>query len=162
VLSDIFKPIIRLWEEIINKHKTRLGYKMEVIFHIPDYSKPIKFQGVGFLQENSSSLAPVQYQIPKCQHCHRVGHMDDQCFDLHPCEHCENHNHHLDKCSKRKKLAILNNHYEWITSWQWSSITKKIYRSYRRIDSRVFTHLVVEIFSSSHLVPDNEDNISDG
>jgi hypothetical protein len=30
-----------------------------------------------------------------------------------------------------------------------------------RIHSRVLTHLAVEIFSSSHLVPDKGDNISD-
>jgi hypothetical protein len=155
VQLSLSKPIIRPWEEIRdNKHITCIGYEKEVTFHIPDYTKPIQFQSVGLLQESSYSPAPVQEQIPKCQHCHRVGHMEDQCFDLHPCEHCGKHNHPSDRCSKCKKSARVKNHYGWITSWQWSSTIKKIYQSYRRIHSRVLTHLAVEIFASSHLVPD--------
>jgi hypothetical protein len=72
------KPIIRPWEEIINKkQKTGFGYKMEVIYHILDYTKPIQFQSVGFLQESPYSLGPVQEQIPKCQHCQQVANMKD-------------------------------------------------------------------------------------
>ena len=48
------KPIIRPWEELVhNKHKTGFGYDKELSFHIPDYSKPIKFQSVGFLHDSS-------------------------------------------------------------------------------------------------------------
>lgn len=69
-------------------------------------SKSIKFQSVGFLQNGSSSL--VQYTVPlpqtqqiyRCQHCDWVGHVKDQCFDLHPCEHCGKRTHHLDTCSR--------------------------------------------------------------
>jgi hypothetical protein len=143
VQLSLCKPIIRPWEEIKdNKHRTSIGYEKEVTFHIPDYTKPIQFQSVGFLQESLYSPAPVQDKIPKCQHCHQVGHMEDQCFDLHPCEHCGKHNYLSDKCSKRKKPARVKDHYGWITSWQWSSTAKKIYRSYRRIHS--------------HLVPNRE------
>ena len=68
--------MIRAWEVIINnKCIISLGYEKEVSFHILDYSKPIQFQSTRFLQENSSSPAPVQDQIPKCQHCHQVDHM---------------------------------------------------------------------------------------
>jgi len=45
VQNTLSKPIIRPWEEIIyNKNRTGLGYDKEVTFHIPDYSRPIKFQ----------------------------------------------------------------------------------------------------------------------
>jgi hypothetical protein len=48
VQNTLSKPIIRPWEEIIyNKNRTGLGYDKEVTFHIPDYSKPIKFHSVG-------------------------------------------------------------------------------------------------------------------
>jgi hypothetical protein len=67
------KPIIRPWEEIMNnKHITGLGYKMEVTYHILDYTKPIHFQSAGFLQESSYSPTLVQENIPKCQHCHEL------------------------------------------------------------------------------------------
>jgi hypothetical protein len=57
VQNTLSKPIIRPWEEIIyNKNRTGLGYDKEVTFHIPDYSRPIKFQSVGFLQEDSLHL----------------------------------------------------------------------------------------------------------
>jgi hypothetical protein len=55
------KPIIRPWEEIKNnKHIIGIGYEKEVTFHIPDYTKPIKFQSVGLLREGSYSPAPIQ------------------------------------------------------------------------------------------------------
>lgn len=88
------RPIIKLWEEVINKkHWTNLGYEKEVTFHILDYPKPIRFQGVGFLQYHWSSHAPLPHphQIHRLQHCDRVGHMKEQCFELHPCEHCGKH-----------------------------------------------------------------------
>ena len=56
VKNTLSKPIIRHWEEIIyNKNRIGLGYDKEVTFHIPDYSRPIKFQSVGFMQEVSTS-----------------------------------------------------------------------------------------------------------
>jgi hypothetical protein len=55
------KQIIRPWEEIRNNnHRTCIGYEKDVTFHIPYYTKPIKFQSVGLLQEGSHSPAPVQ------------------------------------------------------------------------------------------------------
>jgi hypothetical protein len=41
-------------------HKTGIGYEKEVTFHILDYTKPIKFQSVGFIQKGSYSPGPVQ------------------------------------------------------------------------------------------------------
>jgi hypothetical protein len=65
------------WEEIIhNKHRTNIGYEKDVIFHNLDYTKPIKFQSVGLLQDSSHSLSPVQDKILICQHCQRVGHIE--------------------------------------------------------------------------------------
>jgi hypothetical protein len=140
VQNTLSKPIIRPWEEIIyNKNRTGLGYDKEVTFHIPDYSRPIKFQSAGFLQEASTSPVQVQNQNDKCQHCNRVGHKENQCFDLHPCQHCGKHNHSSDRCSTLKKPARLKIHYEWIDPWKWSSTTKRLYKSYRRIQSRVKT-----------------------
>jgi hypothetical protein len=86
--------------------------------------------------------------------------MEDHCFNLHPCNHCGKYNNILDRCSKRKKYTRVKNHYGWMNSWKWSSIVKKIYQSCQRIHSRVLTHIVVDIFSSSHLVPDSRNNIS--
>jgi hypothetical protein len=40
-------------------HKTSVEYENEVIFHIPDYSKPIQFESVEFLQEDLTSHIPV-------------------------------------------------------------------------------------------------------
>jgi hypothetical protein len=58
---SLSKSIIRSWEEIRdNKNKTGIGYENEVTFHILDYTKPIQFQIVGFLQESSYSPTPVQ------------------------------------------------------------------------------------------------------
>ena len=103
------KPIIIPWEEINNnKHRLGLGYDKEVTFHIPNYSRPIQFQIYGFLQENSSSLVLVQHQ---CQHCHQIGHMEDQCFSFHPCQHCEKHIHSSDRCSTLKKSARVKIHH---------------------------------------------------
>jgi hypothetical protein len=70
VQNTISKPIIRPWEEIkYNKNRIGLGYDKEVTFHIPNYSKPIKFQSDGFLQEVSTSPIEIQHQNAKFQHC---------------------------------------------------------------------------------------------
>jgi hypothetical protein len=59
VTDIVSNPITRPWEEIIyNNNRIGLGYDKEVTFHIPDYSRPIKFQSDGFLQEATTS--PVQ------------------------------------------------------------------------------------------------------
>jgi hypothetical protein len=143
VQHDLSKPIIRPWEELhFNRNRHGLGYENQNSFHIPNYSKPILFVSVGFLQENSTSPVQVQHQNDKCKHCNRVGHMENQCFDLHPCQHCGKHNHSSDRCSTLKKPARLKIHYEWIDPWKWSSTTKRLYKSYRRIQSRVKTNLV--------------------
>jgi hypothetical protein len=63
VQNTLSKPIIIPWEEIIyNKNRTGFRYDKEVTFHIPDYSRPIKFQSDGFLQDDSLSPIPVQHQ----------------------------------------------------------------------------------------------------
>jgi len=101
------KPIIRPWEEVVpNMLRTRLGYDKKVSFFIPNYSKPMQFQSVGFLNEISSSDL---HEILKCQHCDKVGHMKDHCFNLHPCMHFGKHTHCSTKCfllkkSKKKKM----------------------------------------------------------
>ena len=120
----LLKPIIRPWEELVHKkHRTGLGYDKDVSFHIPDYTKPIIFQSAGFLYDSSPALVPdlapqQQQQIVKCQHCDRVGHMKDHCFDLHPCKHCGRHTHSSDRCFKHKPPARTKIHLGWITSWQ--------------------------------------------
>lgn len=113
----LLKPIIRPWEKIVhNKHKTDLGYDKKVSFHIPNYSKPIQFQSVGFLKESSSSSTLVKSS--KCQHCDRVGHMKNQCFDFHPCKHCGKHTHSSDICFILKKPTKEKIQYGWIASWK--------------------------------------------
>ena len=136
IQTNISRPIIRSWEEIRNnKHKTGLGYENDLTFHIPDYSKPLQFVSAGFLHENLTSPVPVKLQSVKCQYFQRVGHMEDQCFDLHPCHHCGKCNHASQKCSKRNKPRILKIHYGWINPWKWTSTTKKLHQSYRRVQS---------------------------
>ena len=130
--NTLSKPIIRPWEEIINnKHRTGLRYENDLNFHIPDYSKPIQFVSVGFLHENLTSPVSVKLQSVKCQYFQTVGHMEDQCFYLHPCQHCVTCNHASEKCSKRNKPTRLKIHYGWINPWQWTSTTKKLYQSYQ-------------------------------
>jgi len=171
--SALPKPIIRPWEELVhNKHRTGLGYEKDVSFHIPDYSKPIQFQSIGFLEDISSSLvlhdsspsvvpdsAPLpkqqkQQQIMKCQHCDRVGHLKDHCFNLHPCKHCHKTNHSSNRCFRNKPPARTNIHLGWIASWQWASTTKKIFQSHVRTYSRVLNSIAVEFSPSSYLVYD--------
>jgi hypothetical protein len=136
--NHLSKKFVRPWEELhFNRNHHGLGYENQNSFHIPNYSKPILFVSAGFLQEKS--ILNVANQNDKCQHCNRVGHMEDQCFDLHPCQNCGKSNHASDKCSKRNKPARLKIHYEWIDPWQWSLTAKQLYKSYRRIQSRVKT-----------------------
>jgi hypothetical protein len=78
VQHDLSKPIIRPWEELhFNRNRHGLGYENQNSFHIPNYSKPILFVSVGFLQENSISLVQVQHHNDKCEHCNRVGHKEN-------------------------------------------------------------------------------------
>ena len=79
--------------------------------------------------------------------------MKNHCFDLHPCEHCGKRNHHTNRCSGKKTTAREKVNFRWIASWDWTKIAKKIYRSYRRICSRVMTSLVV-MKGTSHPVSD--------
>jgi hypothetical protein len=152
VQNTLSKPIIIPWEEIIyNKNRIGLGYDKEVTFHIPDYSRPIKLQSARFLQEASTSPVQVQHQNDKCQHCNRVGHKENQCFDLHHFQHCGKHNHSSDRCSTLKKPTRLKIDYEWIDPWKWSSTTKQLYKSYRRIQSRLKTNLVSYIIFVPHI-----------
>ena len=116
------KPIIRPWEELVhNKHRTGLGYDKDVSFHIPDYTKPIIFQSAGFFYDSSPAAIPdpvlLPQQIVKCQHCDRVGHMKDHCFDLHPCKHCGRHTYSSDRCFRYKPPARTKIHLGWIASW---------------------------------------------
>jgi hypothetical protein len=116
--NTLFNPIIRPWEEInYNKNRERLGYDKEVTFNILNYSRPMQFQSVGFLQEVLNSPVPVQHQNEKCQHCNRVGHMENHCFDIHPCHHCGKHSHSSNICSTLNKPARLKIHCEWIDPW---------------------------------------------
>ena len=55
----------------------------------------------GFLHENLTSPVLVKLQSVKCQYCERVGHMEDQCFDLHPCQHVIMHQ---GECKKMMDL----------------------------------------------------------
>ena len=73
--------------------------------------------------------------------------MEDQCFDPHPFQHCGKRNHASEKCSKRNKPTRLKIHYGWINPWQWTSTTKKLHQSYRRVQSQVKTHLVAHSLS---------------
>jgi hypothetical protein len=41
-------------------------------------------------------------EILECQHCHLVGHMKIECFDLHPCLHCGK-TKHFKKMSKEEE-----------------------------------------------------------
>ena len=72
-------------------------------FNILEYSKPIQFVSVGFINEESNQKVHEEAnqqadenhmeEIPECQNCHRVGHFEKNCFDLHPCQHCGKNNH---------------------------------------------------------------------
>ena len=89
---------------------------MEVTSFVPDYSKSMQFQSVEFLNEGSSSNLPTYSssdfpKIVKCQHCDKVGHMIDKCFDLHPCMHRGKHTHCSAKCFLLKKFARKKFHY---------------------------------------------------
>lgn len=103
-----------------------MGYNKDVPFHVPDFSKAIHFHSVGFLGD--VILQPQQ--IIRCQHCERVGHEKNHCYDLHRCEHCGKKHHHLNKCFKHKTTARNKINFKWVASWDWSKTAKKIYRSY--------------------------------
>lgn len=171
--SALPKPIIRPWEQLVhNKHRTGLGYDKDLSFHIPDYAKPIQFQSAGFIHDSLAAphdssaptvpdSAPVpqqQQQIVKCQHCDRVGHLKDHCFDLHPCKHCHKTSHSSHRCFKNKRPARTKIHLGWIASWQWASTAKKIFQTHVRTCSRVLNSLAVEFSPSSHLVSDRGGN----
>jgi len=56
VQHDLSKMIIIPWEELhYNRNQHGLGYENQNIFHILNYSKPILFASVVFLQEYSTS-----------------------------------------------------------------------------------------------------------
>lgn len=116
----------------------------------------MQFKSVGFLQDNSFSPAPrpQPQQIVKYQHCDKVGHVKDHCFYFHPCKHCGQHTHHSNKFFRNKPPARTKIHLGWIAFWQWALTTKKIFRSYHKIWSRVLKSLAVKFSSSSHLVSD--------
>ncbi len=63
-------------------------------------------------------------EILECHHCNKFGHMEDQCFDLHPFLHCGKTNNHLDRCQNKKKLLKQTIHYGWINPWQWNLTAK--------------------------------------
>ena len=169
------KPIIRPWEQLFhNNHRTGLGYDKDLSFHIPNYAKPIQFQSVGFIHDSSPALhdssasaipdfTPLsqqqqQQQIVKCQHCDRVGHLKDHCFDLHPCKHCHKTSHSSHRCFRNKRPARTKIHLGWIASWQWASTSKKIFQTHIKTCSRVLNSLAVEFSPSSHLVSDRGGN----
>ena len=144
------KPTIKPWEEIQNnKNRRGLGYVTDdTNLHIPDYSKPIKFVSAGFLEQLTSvgskkvadkqTFTQLKVNVqPKCSHCQRTGHMEDQCFDLHPCCHCGKPNHSLEKCRNQQKSARLKIHYEWIDPWEWSSTVKRLSQFYNRLQSHI-------------------------
>lgn len=64
VLLALRKPIIKRPEEVIKKKK-RIGlqYENKVSFYILDYFKSIQFLCVGYLQDNSCSLAPLPQEL---------------------------------------------------------------------------------------------------
>lgn len=120
--------IVRPWEELqFKRNQNGLGYENANNFHIPDYSKLVLFVSVGFLAGNLSGLEAIEdinqaddakhlEEILERRHCHRVGHMEDQCFDLHSCLHCGKTNHHSNKCRKKKKDKKKTIHLAWINS----------------------------------------------
>jgi hypothetical protein len=68
--NDLSKMFVRPWEELsFNKKRHVFGYDKSNNFHILDSSKPVQFVSAGFLEE-------VKNLTNKCQHCHRVGHLE--------------------------------------------------------------------------------------
>jgi hypothetical protein len=128
--NNLSKMFVRPWEELsFNKDRHGLRYDKGNNFHIPDYSKPVQFVSAGFLEE-------VKNLYNRCQHCHRVGHLESQCFDLHPCLHCGKTNHLPKKCRKKKKVKQTIN-YGWINSRNWNKQVKKLHRSYHLVKTKV-------------------------
>jgi hypothetical protein len=104
----------------------------------------------GFLEE-------VKNLDNKCQHCHRVGHLETQCFDLHPCLHCGKTNHLSEKCRKKKKVKKTI-HYGWINSWKWNQQVKKLHQSYRLVKTEVKPQLhgeMTTVKSFQTTIPDD-------
>jgi len=90
--DNLSKMIVRPWEEFSFKtNKHGLVYDKYNIFHIPYYSNLVYFVSARFLEEGNNI-------DNKCQHCHRVDHLETHCFDFHPCIHCGKTNHLSKKC----------------------------------------------------------------
>jgi hypothetical protein len=91
----------------------------------------------------------------KCQTCHRFGHLESRCFDLHPCLHFGNTNHLSEKCHKTKKVKKTSN-YVWISSWKWNRQVKKLHRYYHLVNTEVKPQLhgemtTIKIFQTTIL-----------
>jgi hypothetical protein len=152
--NDLSKMIVRPWEELsFNKDRHGLGYDKGNNFHIPNYSKPIQSVSARFLEE-------VTNLDNKCQHCHRVGHLETQCFDLHPCLHCGKTNHLSEKCQKKKKIKKTIN-YGWITSWKWNLQVNKLHKSYHLVKTEVKTQLRGEMTTTKRFQTTIPDDFSD-
>jgi hypothetical protein len=76
----------------------------------------------------------------KCQHCHRVGHLESQFFYLHPCLHRGKTNHLSEKFRKKKKVKQTID-YDWISSWKWNKQVNNMHKSYHLVHTQVKTHL---------------------
>ena len=75
--NELSKKVIRPWEEIsFNKDRHGLGYNIENTFYVLDFSKPVQFVSVDFLENSQNHV--------KCNHCKRNGHMESKYFGLHP------------------------------------------------------------------------------
>ena len=148
---------VRPWEELLFKrNKYGLGYEnCDNLFHIPDYRKPVSFVSGGFLvdanqKEEFADSNQVHNDIAvdnlnkgsfKCHHCHRVGHVESYCFDLHPCSLCGKKNHLSDRCQKNKNLQRKQISFEWLGTWRWCLEAKLLARSYQRVYSHVLPSL---------------------
>jgi hypothetical protein len=145
------KCIVRPWEELrFKRNRYGLGYENDAnnLFHIPNYSEPIFFVSGGFLNDDQKIELEEQVQdivdedvftdIPdhdnksdkepiQCKHCHRFGHDESNCFDLHPCRICGKTNHPSVRCQKHKWKQI---HFEWLGNWRWRLEANLLENSY--------------------------------
>lgn len=55
----------------------------------------------------------------QCKYCHRFGHNELKCFDLHPCSFCGKTNHLSIRCQKNKKIQWKLVLFEWLGTWCW-------------------------------------------
>jgi hypothetical protein len=102
--------IVKPWEELLfNKNQHTLGYDKGNNFHIPVYSKLVMFVRTGRLDEDLKTskfndIVDDQHIEEKLefQHCHTIGHMENQCLDLNPYLQCGKTNHLLEKCQSRR------------------------------------------------------------